>query len=405
MRIPRTRLRTAALLLALAILTMVGSPAHARRAPTADPVGDAKGPLDLVVGTLASAGPKLRLVLRTGGSWGPRQLDASTGRSACVEIFRGVQSTPGSTLCVVGRDDSTRAALQFTRLSPTGQVLARRTITHGVRRPDTHSLTATLAPAQLELPVGAFRYRVITSWTGSPACSGAPPCIDASPDTGTITGTVQPPRVVGCAPAGPSYRLSGPGRRRRVALTFDDGPSAYTPSVLRVLRRFRVHATFFLVGREVGSHAGMVREELAQGNAVGDHTFDHANVSAGGSFAAGEMERAQVRIRQTSGYRPCLFRAPYGAVSSPSIAIARSQGMLTVGWNVDPRDWSRPGADAIARGVLETTRRESIVIMHDGGGPREETVAALPSIIRGLQARGYRLVTVPELLGLRPVYG
>ncbi len=400
MRASRTTLCTAGVL-AVAALTMAGSSAGARRGTGEDPAGDAKGPLDLVRGKLVPDGENLRLVVRTTQPWGPRQLDATGGRFACVEMFRGAQTTPSSALCVVGRADSTRAALRLTRLSPTGRIIAQRTITHSVRRPSTDSLAATLTPSQLELPVGAFRYRVLTSWTGAPGCVLAA-CVDASPDTGTIAGTVRPPRVGGCRPTGPSYRLSGPGRRKRVALTFDDGPSSYTPAVLRTLRRFHARATFFLVGREVGHQAQLVRQELAEGNAVGDHTFNHADVSGGGSVAAGEIGRAKLSIRKASGYTPCLFRAPYGAVSRPLLAVARSQGMLTIGWNVDPRDWSRPGADAISRRVLEATRRGSIVIMHDGGGARAETVAALPSIIRTLQSRGYRLVTVPELLGLRP---
>lgn len=399
----RTTLRTAGVL-AVAALTMAGSSAGARSGAGEDPAGDAKGPLDLVRGTLAPDGQNLKLVVRTTQPWGPRQLDATRGRSACVEIFRGAQPTPSSTLCVVGRADSTRAALRFTRLSPTGRTMATRTITHGVRRPGTDALVAVLTPSQLELPVGAFRYRVLTSWTGAPGCIAAA-CLDASPDSGTIAGAVGLPRMVGCRPAGPSYRTSGPAGPKRVALTFDDGPSSYTASVLRTLRRFHARATFFLVGREIGANRQLLRQELAEGSAVGDHTYDHADVSAGGPFAAGEIGRTDRRIREASGYSPCLFRAPYGALSGSLLGVARSQGMLTIGWNVDPRDWSLPGADAISRRVLEATRRGSIVIMHDGGGNRAETVAALPSIIRTLQSRGYRLVTVPELLGLRPGYG
>jgi len=383
---------------------MTGPPARARSSLGEDPVGDARGPLDLVVGTLTHDGPDLKLLIRTTGSWDPRTLGVTGGRSACVEMFRGAHAAPDSTLCVVGRPDTPRPALRFTRVSPTGRLLAQRTIIHAVRRSRTGSLTATLTPSQLELPVGPFRYRVVTSWAGPPDCV-AVACEDALPDRGTIANTIQPPRAVGCAPAGSSYRLSGPGRRKRVALTFDDGPSSYTPAVLRILRRFHVHGTFFLIGRQVGPYAGLVRQELAQGHAVGDHTFTHANVSGGGSFAAREIRRTKLRIREASGYSPCLFRAPYGAVSRPLIELARSQGMLTIGWNVDPMDWSRPGTGAIVRRVVETTRRGSIVIMHDGGGPRNETVAALPSIIRTLQSHGYQLVTVPELLGLRPAYG
>ena len=104
---------------------------------------------------------------------------------------------------------------------------------------------------------------------------------------------------------------------------------------------------------------------------------------------------------KVTGYAPCLFRAPFGDVSPALIADAHSQGMMTIGWNVDPRDWGLPGVRAIVKRVLTQTRPGSIVLMHDGGGPRDETVAALPRLIAALLARGLRLVTVPELFGLR----
>jgi peptidoglycan/xylan/chitin deacetylase (PgdA/CDA1 family) len=390
---------------AAAALALAAAPATAGAAasPT-DRARDAEGPLDLLAASLSQQGPDLHLQLRTRGTWGPRQLVSSQQRSLCVELFRGPSADPRSRLCVVGRSGSTRAELRFERLSPSGAVLAQRTLTN-VHRADMRTVQATFTPAQIELGVGDYRWRVTSSWTGLPNCA-AKPCTDLLPDHGTIHGTILPPRVSGCVPKGSSFRSAGPGHRKVVALTFDDGPGPYTSQVLRILRRFKIHATFFLIGEQVGPNAGLVRQELAEGNAVGDHTYTHANVSGGGSRAYSQISRTRSAIRRASRYyTPCLFRAPGGAVSGALFPVARSLGMLTIQWDVDPRDWSRPGTGAIYSTVVGQARRESIILMHDGGGPRNQTVAALPSIIRTLRSRGYGFQTVPDLLGLKPVYG
>jgi peptidoglycan/xylan/chitin deacetylase (PgdA/CDA1 family) len=368
-------------------------------------VGDAKGPLDLVTTSLGQDGPDLQLSLRTAGSWGPRQLDPAQKRSLCIELFRGRSAAPASRVCVEPRPRSTRAQLRFSRLSSSGQELASRTLTD-VHRPNTKTLAATFTPSQVELPVGPYRWRATSSWTGSPDCVTAP-CVDSIPNRGTISSSIHPPRVAGCVPSGASYREHGPGHRKVVALTFDDGPNPpYTGQVLRILRRFHIHATFFLIGEQVRPFAGYVRQELAEGHAIADHTWNHADVSGGGSGAYSQILRTKNVIRSVSRYyTPCLFRAPGGAVSGSLFAVARSLGMLTIQWDVDPRDWSRPGEGSIYSTVVGQARRESIILMHDGGGPRNQTVAALPNIIRTLRARGYGFVTVPELLGLKPIYG
>jgi peptidoglycan/xylan/chitin deacetylase (PgdA/CDA1 family) len=109
-------------------------------------------------------------------------------------------------------------------------------------------------------------------------------------------------------------------------------------------------------------------------------------------------------IRKRTGFTTCLWRPPYGAVDSGLVRLARAQGLLTINWDVDPRDWATPGTGAIVSNVLTNAHSGSIVIQHFGGGPRYQTLAALPQEIRGLRARGYRLVTVAQLLGLRLIY-
>ncbi|MFL5820948.1 MAG: polysaccharide deacetylase family protein [Solirubrobacteraceae bacterium] len=211
----------------------------------------------------------------------------------------------------------------------------------------------------------------------------------------------RPRRVIGCHAAGASYRLAGPRARRVVALTFDDGPGIYTPRVLGILRRLRVNATFFVIGEQVRGNETLLRRELADGNAIGNHTFTHANVSGGGIR---QMLSTQGAVRRATGYTPCLFRAPYGAVSGLLIRQARSLGMNSIEWSVDPRDWSRPGTGAVYSRIVSATRPGAIILMHDGGGPRGQTVAALPRVIATLRARGYRFATLPALLGLAPRY-
>ncbi len=215
----------------------------------------------------------------------------------------------------------------------------------------------------------------------------------------------QPPtlyRIVGCRSRGGPYR-GGPARRA-VAIGFDDGPAADTPRFLSMLERSHALATFFLIGRQLSSaYTPMLLRELRDGDVLGDHTFSHPNLTLSHDTRS-QLVRTLALIRGASGYTPCVFRPPYGAYDSAVVRSARALGMATVLWNVDPSDYARPGSKAIAQRVLAQVRPGSIIISHDGGGPREQTLAAYPAIIRALRARGYAIVTIPELLGFRPVY-
>ncbi|MFN8131016.1 MAG: polysaccharide deacetylase family protein [Solirubrobacteraceae bacterium] len=210
-------------------------------------------------------------------------------------------------------------------------------------------------------------------------------------------------RVAGCKSNGDTIAFHGPRGRRVVALTFDDGPSQYTATVLSILRRAKVKATFFVLGSQISTFPNTMKAELAEGHAIGNHTWNHPSVAGGGGFAFSQLRGTSRRIRSATGYTPCVFRPPYGAFSGGLIRIARGLGMNTVNWDVDPRDWSRPGQGAIYSRIVNAVRPGSIVLMHDGGGPRGQTVGALPGIIANLKRRGYRFETVPQLLGLKPV--
>jgi peptidoglycan/xylan/chitin deacetylase (PgdA/CDA1 family) len=172
-----------------------------------------------------------------------------------------------------------------------------------------------------------------------------------------------------------------------------------------VLEREHVHATFFQIGQQVGTYGRAVDQRiLADGDIIGDHTWNHADVAGDGPFAASEIASTRAAIARLTGFTPCLFRAPGGAVSSALISEARRMGFITIEWDVDPRDWARPGTGAILSNVLGNVHNGSIVLQHDGGGDRSETLAALPTEIHVLRSRGYQFVTIPELLGLRVIY-
>jgi peptidoglycan/xylan/chitin deacetylase (PgdA/CDA1 family) len=203
---------------------------------------------------------------------------------------------------------------------------------------------------------------------------------------------------------GPAVAYSHGPRRKEVALSFDDGPFPLTPSFVRMLKANHAVATFFMIGDQVTSrYSSTLREELRNGDALGDHTYTHPDlVTAGG--VQSQLQRTISAIRGLSGYTPCVFRPPYGDYDSSVMQTAASLGLATILWEVDPSDYTLPGVSVIEQRVLAQVRPGAIVLSHDGGGPREQTLAAYPYIIRALRARGYRFVTVPELLGFHTVY-
>jgi peptidoglycan/xylan/chitin deacetylase (PgdA/CDA1 family) len=211
--------------------------------------------------------------------------------------------------------------------------------------------------------------------------------------------TAQTPLPIGCSHGGAPFRTHGPRGRKRIAIGFDDGPSAYTTQVLRVLRRFDAHATFFEIGQETTGRAAIMKKVLTQGNEIGNHSLHHELDPSSESLS--ETNRL---IRHATGFRPCDFRPPDGAVNSALIERASALQMNTINWEVDPRDWADPGTAAIASNVIQNAHNGSIVVMHDGGGDRSETVAALPAILSNFEHRGYQFVPVEELLGHHFIY-
>jgi peptidoglycan-N-acetylglucosamine deacetylase len=196
-----------------------------------------------------------------------------------------------------------------------------------------------------------------------------------------------------------SFVRHGGTRSNEVALTFDDGPGPYTPSVLTVLERMRVHATFFTVGRMERYFGSSTVREIRDGDAIGDHTEDHAALGRLSAHDQHEQLLEQIaRVEVLGGSRPALFRPPYGSFNATTLRELHTLHLLMVLWSVDTSDYLQPGVEAIVQRALAGAHPGAIILMHDAGGNRSQTIAALPAIIRGLRAKGLRPVTVPTLL-------
>ena len=198
---------------------------------------------------------------------------------------------------------------------------------------------------------------------------------------------------------------SEPLKQKVVALTFDDGPNPpYTDQIVEYLHAQRVPATFFDVGIAVEAHPESARREVAYGNAIGNHTWDHAHlVLLTHEHIAREMTMAEDEIEKVTGVRTHLFRPPFGARDFAVIGIAHKLGLDVIMWSVPlPADWRQPPPPVIAARVLKYVKDGSIIVLHDGnrGKPadRKSTVEATRLIVTALKKQGYRFVTVPELM-------
>ena len=196
----------------------------------------------------------------------------------------------------------------------------------------------------------------------------------------------------------PYVRIAG-AQHREVALTFDDGPGPYTPDIVRQLERLHAPATFFEVGVEERYFHAATAAIVARGYPIGDHTELHAAMS----WLSRRDQRSEL-LQETKAIGaygapfPHIFRPPYGLWNATTLSLLRKYRMLMVLWSVDTSDYLKPGVGVIVQRALQGARPGAIILLHDAGGNRTETVAALPRIVRDLRARGYRLVTVPRLL-------
>ena len=189
-----------------------------------------------------------------------------------------------------------------------------------------------------------------------------------------------------------------------VALTFDDGPNPnYTPQILAVLQQYNVKATFFCLGQLVANFPDLVKEEYADGHVVGDHSWSHPNLGLlSSNDVATQLRQTADIIQQTIGVRPTFFRPPYGVFNTTVLTQANRMGLTTIIWNDEARDWMRPGIDVISSRILRLAGNGAIILLHDGGGNRSQTVQALPTIITTLRAQGYKLVTLQQMVNDLP---
>jgi cellulose synthase/poly-beta-1,6-N-acetylglucosamine synthase-like glycosyltransferase/peptidoglycan/xylan/chitin deacetylase (PgdA/CDA1 family) len=207
-----------------------------------------------------------------------------------------------------------------------------------------------------------------------------------------------------------TYVIQRYGRKKHaVALTFDDGPDpTWTPLILDTLESRDATATFFVIGENAELHPELLRRMVREGHEIGNHTFTHPNLAlVGPRLTRYELSATERLIEAVTNRRTALFRPPYFGDAEPTtadelgpIAVAQSLGYVTVGLRDDPGDWLQPGVDTIIGESLAQLGRGNVILLHDGGGNRAQTVAALGPLIDSLRARGYQLTTVTALAGL-----
>ena len=202
------------------------------------------------------------------------------------------------------------------------------------------------------------------------------------------------------------FIASGGRERREIALTFDDGPGPYTPRLLDQLRRLHAPATFFEIGFMIRYFHASLSRELAIGDVIGDHTETHPPMAL--LSPAAQQEQILDQTEWLHKYRapfPRLWRPPYGSYDAATLQILHRLHMLMVLWTVYTDDYLRPGVSVIVHRALAGARPGAIILMHDAGGNRTQTIAALPLIVHALRTRGYRLVTIPQLILNDPPHG
>ncbi|MET8544032.1 polysaccharide deacetylase family protein [Kitasatospora sp. NPDC004799] len=203
-------------------------------------------------------------------------------------------------------------------------------------------------------------------------------------------------RVLTEAETKPVYDLDP--ERKVVALTIDDGPDPrHTPTVLALFEQYGIRATFFLIGENAAEHPALVREIADRGHHIANHTWTHPDLRhLSEAKVRDELERTSDLLHRATGRQPTWFRAPGGDWSADSLRVAADLGMRNMAWSVDPRDWARPGTSAIIDRILKGVRPGSIVLNHDGGGDRSQTVAALKAYLPVLVDSGYYFTAPPN---------
>jgi peptidoglycan/xylan/chitin deacetylase (PgdA/CDA1 family) len=377
--------------------------------PAAGGTTSAGAPLQVSAAWLTQQGQQLQWRVELAQPFSPGAL-ARDGRRLCLLIERAANGSVSGQVCVIGPGRHSRTP----RLTyaPVARDVAgpARVIEATVTRSSARELTAGFLPTEVGVSYAPLRWQVIST-LAAPGClapaSSPARCVVEFPSAPALL-RLHEPRLSGCVASGPTWVFHGPSDAREIALTFDDGPWYDTGQFLDLLEREHVVATFFQIGDQISEYArhGLDRRMLRDGDMIGDHTWNYGgDVAAGGRDAVVQISEAAAAIRRaTGGFQPCLFRAPGGNVTPALLRTARSLGYTTIQWDIDPRDWTNPGTAEIYDNVVTNAHDGAIVIQHDGGGNRSETLAALPLEIRTLRRTGYRFVTVTQLLGYPLLY-
>ena len=397
--------------------TSVAASAHDRN--------DSAGPLDIADASFDQRNTKVSFQIRNRGALPslkdltryPSRVGSNDQRYICLQLLGS--KTGHNLYCPAGGIDGGKVKVGHSTYGGDGTASKRGSFTATVVPGRDDVLTLKFSLRDAGLVAGKIRWRVLTGWTGDECVPVAPPvepptepaleseptpsslkgplsadnlCRDRMPDSGYVADRIYKLQVASCKSPGGQFR-SAPNAGKQVALTFDDGPSGYTNQVVDILDEYGAKGTFFVIGRQVSSGARVLRKALNHGHELANHSYNHESLPG-----ASSMQATNSAIERATGFRPCEFRPPYGAVNSGVVSAANSLGMSTVLWDIDTNDWQTPGSGAIYS-TATNAGPGSIVLMHDGGGNRSGTVAALPEIIRNLQGRGFKLVTVTEILG------
>ena len=193
-----------------------------------------------------------------------------------------------------------------------------------------------------------------------------------------------------------------PPEKKVIALTFDDGPWPNTTAkVLDILKKNRIKSTFFVVGQNVKNYPDLTKQIVADGHIIANHTWHHWYHQMNAQAAAYEVANTTDIIYQTTGVRTSLFRPPGGIMNNGVAAYAKNNKYAVIIWSADSMDYSRPAVPRLMNNIFREAKPGGIVLMHDGGGDRSNTVKALPEIINRFRKQGYEFVTVPELLEMQ----
>ena len=331
--------------------------------------------------------------------FGPRTLDRDPGakdRNAEYLCFRLTpDSGEGAKRVCVGGEENFTGSVGVADLNADGRPAESWEAGARVRYPTPRKVRVLVPIASLGIEPGSYSLSLDFS---QGLCGEDEEC------SGTYSGSgrsleLEEALPIGCTGGDGEVVRRGPYTGNDVALTFDDGPSEYSEGVVEALQRHGARGTFFLLGQSVSEEPELARDMLEAGNELGNHSNSHSELPG-----QEDIEAANDAIFDATGFRPCLFRAPYGVTDAAQSVTLGKVDMDNILWDVDTNDYSGPSAEMITESIVSQAGPGSIVLLHDGGGDRSQLAPALDQAIPQLQARGLELVTVTELLGEKFIY-